>query len=70
MKSFEETAKEMLTNREQSGICQHCLGEIKIRNPKGYCDHLYYPENCSTCKQRDTNIFYSTANFGGKRHGK
>lgn len=27
--------------------CICCGGDIKIRNPKGYCDHLYYPENCN-----------------------
>lgn len=27
--------------------CECCSGDIKIRNPKGYCDHLYYPENCN-----------------------
>lgn len=31
--------------------CKHCGGLIKIRNPKGYCDHLYYPENCKVCSQ-------------------
>ena len=31
-------------------VCPHC-GELKsIRNPSGYCDHLYYPENCEVCK--------------------
>lgn len=31
--------------------CAHCKGPIAIRNPKGFCDHLYYPENCETCKK-------------------
>lgn len=48
--SFEEEAKAILTDRKLTGIYSHCGGEIKIRNPKGYCDHLYYPENCSTCQ--------------------
>ena len=26
-------------------ICPDCNGLIKIRNPTGKCDHLYYPEN-------------------------
>src|SRR3990167_4958229 len=31
-------------------VCPHC-GELKsIRNPSGYCDHLYYPDNCEICK--------------------
>lgn len=25
--------------------CQKCGGLIKIRNPTGKCDHLYYPDN-------------------------
>jgi len=28
-----------------NGVCEYCGGPIKIRNPKGNCDHLYYPEN-------------------------
>ncbi len=30
-------------------ICNHCNEPVKIRNPSGYCDHLYFPENCKTC---------------------
>ncbi len=30
-------------------ICPHCGGDKNIRNPKGYCDHLYYPEYCRVC---------------------
>ena len=33
-------------------ICEHCGGDIEIRNPSGYCDHLYYPENCKICKPK------------------
>ena len=29
--------------------CKHCGGDVEIRNPKGYCDHLYYPEACPVC---------------------
>ena len=32
-------------------ICKHCKGKIAIRNPKGFCDHLYYPDNCVICKE-------------------
>lgn len=32
-------------------LCPHCNTNIKIRNLSGYCDHLYYPENCETCKK-------------------
>lgn len=31
-------------------ICKHCKMPIAIRNPSGYCDHLYYPDNCPICK--------------------
>jgi rRNA maturation protein Nop10 len=25
--------------------CKHCGGDISIRNPTGWCDHLYWPDN-------------------------
>lgn len=31
-------------------ICQHCGFPIAIRNPTGFCDHLYYPEYCKVCE--------------------
>ena len=31
-------------------ICPHCKMEIAIRNPSGYCDHLYYPDSCKICE--------------------
>ena len=31
--------------------CEHCGGSVKIRNPKGFCDHLYYPDNISNIKE-------------------
>jgi hypothetical protein len=31
--------------------CLHCGEPVKIRNPSGYCDHLYYPDNCEYCKK-------------------
>ena len=34
-------------------ICEHCGGLIRIRNPKGFCDHLYYPEFCDVCEKRE-----------------
>jgi len=30
--------------------CTHCGELVCLRNPSGYCDHLYYPENCELCK--------------------
>jgi len=35
-------------------VCKHCGGDISIRNPKGFCDHLRYPESCSVCSQPPT----------------
>lgn len=32
-------------------FCPHCDGDIAIRDPSGYCDHLYYPDNCEECKK-------------------
>lgn len=32
-------------------ICDHCKESIWIRNPSGFCDHLYYPEYCEICKK-------------------
>lgn len=26
-------------------ICTCCKGDLRIRNPTGNCDHLYYPDN-------------------------
>jgi len=31
-------------------LCSHCDGNVAVRNPKGYCDHLKYPEHCVICK--------------------
>lgn len=30
-------------------ICEHCKWDIALRNPSGFCDHLFYPENCKVC---------------------
>jgi len=29
-------------------VCKHCGGLVRIRNPRGDCDHLYWPENLTT----------------------
>jgi hypothetical protein len=34
------------------GKCKHCKGDLSIRNPKGFCDHLYYPDYCEICKNK------------------
>jgi len=34
-----------------TGDCIHCGKPVNIRNPSGYCDHLYYPDNCKYCKK-------------------
>lgn len=31
--------------------CNHCKGDIGVRNPMGFCDHLYYPEYCNVCAE-------------------
>lgn len=35
--------------------CNHCGGDIAIRNPSGYCDHLYYPDYCEVCQYNEKN---------------
>jgi len=25
--------------------------DLSIRNPSGYCDHLYYPDYCDVCRK-------------------
>lgn len=30
--------------------CDHCKMDTAIRNPSGFCDHLYYPDCCEVCK--------------------
>jgi hypothetical protein len=39
--------------QEDKRICLHCRGKIAIRNPKGFCDHLFYPDNCRICSARE-----------------
>ena len=54
-----------MSTNPMNAICKHCKGLIKIRNPKGYCDHLYYPESCKTCNEnypevdRERDLFRS-----------
>ena len=38
------------SHRKKEKMCNHCKMPIKIRNPSGNCDHLYYPDNCEVCK--------------------
>lgn len=28
----------------EDDLCPHCHGLIKVRNPSGFCDHLYWPD--------------------------
>ncbi len=35
--------------KNSEGICSHCSCLIELRNPSGFCDHLYYPESCALC---------------------
>lgn len=39
--------------------CPHCGGDIAVRNPSGYCDHLYYPDNCKICAHWNEGAAYS-----------
>ncbi len=38
-------------------ICQHCGYPIELRNPSGFCDHLYYPDSCEVCKGKASSGF-------------
>lgn len=29
---------------ESGPLCAHCGGMVAIRNPRGDCDHLYWPD--------------------------
>ncbi len=54
-----DTAPEGFANTLLLGaddLCPNCNGLIRIRNPTGKCDHLYYPENVP--KDADDNKFY------------
>lgn len=49
--------------------CFHCGGEVEIRNPKGFCDHLYYPENCQVCLARLRKLVRGREkNHGGRTY--
>ncbi len=32
-------------------LCDHCKGDLEVRNPKGFCDHTLYPRHCKICKE-------------------
>ena len=38
-------------NMTQALRCDHCEGDVQIRNPQGFCDHLHYPEYCRVCQR-------------------
>ena len=41
----------MKPTKPNDRICPHCDMDTNIRNPSGYCDHLFYPNNdCKICK--------------------
>ena len=42
-----------ISEKENMYRCNHCKKDINLRNPSGYCDHLYYPENCNICSNPD-----------------
>lgn len=37
-------------------LCKHCGGEIRIRNPTGMCDHLYWPDELTDEAKRANGI--------------
>ena len=39
-------------DRNEVRLCDHCGKDVEIRNPSGYCDHLYYPERCEVCNKK------------------
>lgn len=50
--------------------CEHCKGDVAIRNPTGFCDHLYYPEYCKVCQARGIDFERAMHRIaGGKRYG-
>lgn len=49
-----EYVGEKIAKEYEVKICEHCKGNIAIRNPTGFCDHLYYPDNCPVCKIANT----------------
>ena len=36
---------------QEKETCPHCDQSIMIRNPTGYCNHLFYPDECKVCKE-------------------
>lgn len=42
-----------IMEKVKNKICKHCLKEVRIRNPSGFCDHLYYPDNCKRCLKNE-----------------
>lgn len=43
-------------NKFDTETCPTCEGLIAIRNPTGFCDHLYYPENKTTHAELITKL--------------
>jgi len=43
--------------------CPHCGMSKKVRNPSGFCDHLYYPENCKVCRDREVFDSFTTKKY-------
>lgn len=37
-------------------ICKHCGYPVEFTNLSGYCNHVYYPDNCETCKNISENM--------------
>lgn len=37
-------------------FCNHCGGNLHILNPKGFCDHYDYPDNCQVCSKGNKKV--------------
>lgn len=49
--SFGEAVVDGSDVKQKPGLCDHCHGSVAIRNPMGFCDHLYFPDYCRVCKR-------------------
>lgn len=36
--------------KQKDDKCPHCKMSKTLANPSGYCNHVYYPNNCNVCK--------------------
>jgi hypothetical protein len=54
----------------EESICKHCGGQLAIANPKGFCNHIYYPDYCEVCAAISVDDFTEIVELrGGNRNG-